>query len=379
MINNILIKFEVENFGGFKDKIEFDLKSNKRYTFNSSLVDKKIVKKALIYGQNGSGKSSLCRALMDITYHLVDKEKIMLPSEYYFNAGSNQNKATFIYTFKFGKQILKYEYVKSAPMSLVYEKVYVDGKLVFEYNYFDETHNFNCIEEAKTLKIKNVPQQLSSIKYLYNNTILSDKSPIYKLVKFVEGMLYFKSLSEGNAYIGYSNGAESLSSIVIKHDKVKDFENFLKSQGMNYNLCVYRSQNTLMELGIEFDNGKIVPFNCIIPSGTKTIWLFYCWMLEFKNLSLLVIDEFDSFYHYLTAQSILKIINSYENLQAIITTHNITLMNNQITRPDCCFLINKNKILPLSKLSNKEIREKNNLQNMYINNEFSDVLEKGGG
>lgn len=148
---------------------------------------------------------------------------------------------------------------------------------------------------------------------------------------------------------------------------------------MNYNLCVYRSQNSLMELGIEFDNGKIVPFNCIISSGTKTIWLFYCWMLEFKNLSLLVIDEFDSFYHYLTAQSILKIINSYENLQAIITTHNITLMNNQITRPDCCFLINKNKILPLSKLSNKEIREKNNLQNMYINNEFSDVLEKGGG
>lgn len=372
----MLIKFEVENFEGFKNKVEFDLESKKRYTFNYSLVDKGIVKKALIYGPNASGKSSLCQAIMDITYHIVDKEKYLMPLDRYFYAGSTNPKATFIYTFKFGKQIVKYEYVKSNPVSLVYEKLYVDGKLIFEYNYFDDSHNVNLIEEAKTLNIKNVPQQLSVIKFIYNNTILSEKSPIFKLVKYVEGMLYFKSLTEGNSYIGYSNGPESLSSIVIRQDKVKDFEDFLHSQGMIYNLCVYQNQNGVDDLGIKFDNGKIMPFGSIISSGTKTIWLFYCWMLEFNHLSMLIIDEFDAYYHYTTAQAILKIVNSYENMQSIITTHNITLMNNQITRPDCCYLISDNKILPLYKLSKKEIRERNNLQNMYVNGEFSNVLEK---
>ncbi len=372
----MLIKFEVENFEGFKNKIEFDLESKKRYTFSNSLVDKGIIKKALIYGPNASGKSSLCQAIMDITYHIVDKEKYLMPLDRYFYAGSTNPKATFIYTFKFGKQIIKYEYVKSNPVSLVYEKLYVDGKLIFEYNYFDDSHNVNLIEEAKTLNIKNVPQQLSVIKFIYNNTILSEKSPIFKFVKYVEGMLYFKSLTEGNSYIGYSNGPESLSSIIIRQDKVKDFQDFLQSQGMIYNLCVYQNQNGVDDLGIKFNNGKIMPFGSIISSGTKTIWLFYCWMLEFNHLSMLIIDEFDAYYHYTTAQTILKIVNSYENMQSIITTHNITLMNNQITRPDCCYLISDNKILPLYKLSKKEIRERNNLQNMYVNGEFSNVLEK---
>ena len=94
---------------------------------------------------------------------------------------------------------------------------------------------------------------------------------------------------------------------------------------------------------------------------------------------MLIINEFDAYYHYTTAQAILKIVNSYENMQSIITNHNITLMNNQITRPDCCYLISDNKILPLYKLNKKEIREKNNLQNMYVNGEFSNILEKDGG
>ena len=82
---------------------------------------------------------------------------------------------------------------------------------------------------------------------------------------------------------------------------------------------------------------------------------------------MLIIDEFDAYYHYSTAQAILKIVNSYKNMQSIITTHNITLMNNQITRPDCCYLISDNKIFLLHKLNKKEIREKNNLQNIYVN------------
>ena len=85
----MLKRFEVENFKGFKDRIVFDLTA-REYSFNPLLVDRGIVNKAIIYGKNGIGKSSLGIALFDIVSHLTDKEK--MPSMYlsnYINLESN--------------------------------------------------------------------------------------------------------------------------------------------------------------------------------------------------------------------------------------------------------------------------------------------------
>jgi len=372
----MMIKFSVKNYAGFKDEIIFDLTSKRKIDYNKNLVDKGIIKKALIYGHNGSGKSSLCTAIMDITYHLVDKEKMNIPNYKYFYIGSNNNTAEFTYWFKFDGRIVKYTYAKYEPTLLAYEKLYYNDNLVLEHNYMDQTHNINKIEEAKSLNLKGIPPQISTLKFLYNNTILSDKSYLKKLIKYVEGMLFFKSLTEGNNYIGYNNGAESLSSIIIRNNKTEDFRKFLEEQGLKYNLVEFNDQNGARNLGIKFDNEKVVPFGSIISSGTKTMWMFYCWMIEFSHLSLLIMDEFDAYYHYDTAQSILKLVNKYDNMQVIITTHNIALMNNEITRPDCCFIIENNSINSLTRLSKTEIRQKSNLAKMYIEKQFTNVLVK---
>ena len=68
----MLKRFEVENFKGFNDKIVFDLTA-REYSFNPLLVNNGIVNKAIIYGKNGIGKSSLGIALFDIVRHLTDK------------------------------------------------------------------------------------------------------------------------------------------------------------------------------------------------------------------------------------------------------------------------------------------------------------------
>ena len=119
----MLMKFTVSNYAGFKDEFEFDLTSKKRYAYNQDMVRNKIVQKSLIYGPNGSGKSSLCMAIMDITFHVVDKEKLFLPPDSYFYVGNNKNSSKFTYTFCFDKKIIKYEYVKSTPTTLIYEKI----------------------------------------------------------------------------------------------------------------------------------------------------------------------------------------------------------------------------------------------------------------
>ncbi len=369
----MLIKFEVENYAGFKERFSFDLTSAKRYNYNQYMVNKKTIMKSLVYGPNASGKTSLCMALLDITYHVVDKEKFFISNDLYLNVGNNANKATFIYTFKFGNDVVKYEYAKSTQTTLIYERLFLNGDLILEYNFYDYAHNINKILEAATLNLNNLPQQISVIKYIYNNTILPEKSPISKLVDYVSRMLLFKNVGN-NMYIGFSNGSESLSSIIIRNNKVDDFKQFLTKQGIHYNLVSYTGVNGIQNLGVQFDNGKITSFDKIASSGTKTIWLFYCWMLQFSNLSLLVYDEFDTYLHYSTAQAVLSIINGFSNMQTVVTTHNLTLMNNLTTRPDCCFILDNNKIKSLCQLTKKEIREKNNLQKMYIDGEFSNYF-----
>jgi predicted ATP-dependent endonuclease of OLD family len=94
-------------------------------------------------------------------------------------------------------------------------------------------------------------------------------------------------------------------------------------------------------------------------------------MLEFEKLSFLIIDEFDAYYHYDLSTKVLGIINAYKNYQSVITTHGTNLMNWEYTRPDCCYIISDNRIIkPICELSDKEIRESNNIEAMYKKNQF---------
>ena len=367
----MLKKFEVQNYMGFKDNFVFDLTTNKKYVYNAEMIEKGIIKKALIFGSNSSGKSNLCSALMDITFHIVDKAKIVIPPNTYLNANNNTPYAIFKYHFQFGKKRVIYEYAKESCMELCYEKLYINDEQVIEYNYFDNTHNFIKLPGTENLNKIQLQRQLSMIKYIYSNTIQDNKSDIKQLVEFVNGMLYFKSLLDGNRYMGYRLGSDDLSSLILGKNKLLDFQNFLKDMGLNYNLVPIRNIAGFPEIGVRFSSGKIVEFSQVISSGTKTLWLFYCWLLEFDKLKFLIIDEFDAYYHYDLSFKILKLVNSYENLQSVLTTHTTFLMRKEVTRPDCCFIINNSsKISPICKLTKKEIRDSNNIEKMYRDGEF---------
>ena len=122
-----------------------------------------------------------------------------------------------------------------------------------------------------------------------------------------------------------------------------------------------------------FGEDKRVPFTAVASTGTNALYLLYAWSVyAFKNISLLFIDEFDAFFHYESAESVVKQLNEYTDFQTILTTHNTYLMQNRLTRPDCCYLMSKNKISNLYDATDKEIREAHNLEKMYINGAFAE-------
>ena len=370
---DMLKKFQVENYRGFKNTLLWDLSDTRDYGFRKNLIDNKIVKKSVVFGRNGSGKSSLCTAVVDITAHLLDAEKDDISQHLYTYVGNEDRFATFTYVFQFGKDEVIYTYCKANLTTLLFEAIAVNGKEMLVHNFIDEKDNFIRIPGAENLRTKGLQKQLSVVKYIYNNTIQDENSVISKIMKFVSGMLYFRSLRDANKYIGYKLGSEKLNEIILNNGRLEDFNAFINDMGLNYTLVPLKLMSGALTIGAKFENDKVVEFESITSSGTRTLMLFYCWFIEFGKLTFLVIDEFDAYYHHELSEKILSIIQSFDNMQSMVTTHNVTLLHTDCTRPDCAYVIENGSINNLSSLTKRELREAHNIEKLYRANEF----EKG--
>jgi len=367
----MLKRFEVENFKGFKNNMVFDLTA-RDYAFNKSIVVNDIVNKAIVYGKNGVGKTSLGVALFDIVGHLTDKER--MPFIYlnnYLNLESSKEQAVFKYVFQFDDDILEYEYAKRDPDYLICEKLTINQVNVINYNYFDFELRFLDKSIVGDLNIDLIDNKLSVLKYIYRNTPTNPSSPITKMMQFVENMLWYRSLSEGNSYCGFSNGGASLVDKLYESGKTSEFESFLAENDLHYKLK-FANINGRHELMAVYDNGNKAPFSSLASTGTMALFLFYIWSISaFKSISFLFIDEFDAFLHYESAETLVLQLNKAKNFQTVLTSHNTYLMQNRLTRPDCCYIMTSDRITNLFDSTDKEIREAHNLEKMYINGVFN--------
>lgn len=365
----MLKKFEVENFMGFADRLVFDL-SARDYSFNEMITYNGVVNKAIIYGRNGVGKSALGLALFDIISHLTDKTRLYIQN--YRNLDHSDKPVLFKYCFKFGNDDILYEYQKMEMDDLRNEKLTVNGKVLIDYDFFGDT-KFIDPKIKGSLNIDLIDNKLSILKYIYKNTPTNSKSPVSKIISFCDNMLWYRSLSDGNSFMGYTTGASDLTEILYQTGQLSEFEKFLNDNGLNYKLK-FESINGVHVLYALFNEGNNkAPFVQIASTGTKALLLFFSWKaLAFNNISFLFIDEFDAFLHYESSELIVKTLNSLSKFQTVLTTHNTYLMQNKLTRPDCCFIMTRNKITSLYNATEKEIREAHNLEKMYINGAFTE-------
>jgi len=369
----MLTKFEVTNFRGFKEKLSFDLTDSRDYQFNPECVKDGVINKGIILGPNGSGKSNLGLAMLDLTQHLTDfNESVLYQS--YLNAESGDNLAEFRYEFIFNDIPLVYEYGKFDKNMPMYERMKIDGQLVIEIDRRNnDSEVFIELDGAETLKRDGVRSSLISIvTYVSKNALLSTDSRVNIVfdlfIAFVKKMLYFRSL-DGNRFVGFDVKGRSIENDIIERGNVKRFQEFLDRVGLNYNLEASDVGDD-KELLIVFEDKKM-PFYDLVSTGTKALSLFYFWLqrLKYNGVTFLFIDEFDAFYHFKLAKNIVEILKDLP-VQVFVTTHNTSLLNNDIFRPDSCFILDKNQIQPVFKLSDRELREAHSLEKMFRGNAF---------
>ena len=361
----MLKKFSVENFKGFKDKITLDIGTPSNYSFNSEIIENGCITKGIIYGINSCGKSNLGLAIFDIITHLTEKQKLLGNYDFYLNMSGRKSFAEFEYTFVFDGHEVVYKYSKMDVNSLKSESLSIDGKEVIFFDFLTRD-GFTLLEGSDTLNasIRN-ESPISRVKYVNSNSILSDnvQNQVFKkFIDFVERMLLFYSL-DSRGYEGFMNGSESIAEGIVNSGKVKDFQEFLKENDIDYELygCEVDGRKAIY---CHFDN-KDADFFKIASTGTRSLALFYYWYIRMEKASFVFIDEFDAFYHYELSESVQKRLRRISDVQVFTTTHNTDLMSNDLLRPDCYFLLENNSINAISELTEKELRQAHNLQKMY--------------
>lgn len=365
----MITRFEVENFKNFNNKMVIDFTDTREYHFNERCVKDGLLNKIIIYGKNGTGKTNLGYAIMDISSHLTDNHVSHGVYDYYLNADSDQRYARFKYDFLFGDTEISYRYAKINNKQLVYEELYFNRDKVFSYNFNSHKGEFPGLDQigAGTLNFEFKDNRLSVLRYIANNSILQDDSPIKQMMDFVSHMLMFKSLAQ-NMFLGYQNNIDNVTEYVIENDLVSDFEQFLNKNGVDMSLIV--KVEPTGEKAMYQKYKKPIPFERAASQGTIALTIFYYWAKQFTDVSFLFIDEFDAFYHFELAANIVEILESNPNFQTVVTSHNTNLLSNRIMRPDCYFIMTKNKITSLVNATDRELREGHNLEKLFKSGEF---------
>lgn len=365
----MLKRFSVKNFKNFNEKLIFELGCPANYEFNRMIIKNNCVSKAIIYGINGSGKSNLALAIFDIILHLTDKERAIDKYYPYLNLKSGNETAEFEFDFSFEGVDVCYKYGKTAPLDLTYETLIIDGAEVLSYDFVHQKGEVN-LEGTGTLNLTFSDavgmEKMSRVKYVKSNAALLD-NPANRAFKaftsFVDRMLMFYSLTE-NRYQGFNVGSESLTEGIIKAGRLKEFEKFLHSQGLEYELIALDLDGK-QEIFCKYPGNRMVPFLSLASTGTQSLTLFYYWYIRMSEASLVFMDEYDAFYHFELSQEIVKLVKEMENTQVILSTHNTDLMSNDLLRPDAYYRLKDNRIQSFDKITSKELRKAHNIQKMY--------------
>lgn len=365
----MLAKIEISNFKNFKENFVFDLSKANSFAFNKECVKNNIVNKAIVYGHNGSGKSNLGFAIFDLISHLTDKRTE--PSYYknYFNADLNSNIAKFNFEFIFDDNIVEYRYTKSDNKTLVSEELIINNNEYFHINKVQSSIFRTTAKGAENLKKDLGESNISIVNYLSKNTILENNKEnriFEEFKKFVNKMLYFRVLDD-KSYMGLEQTNHIIEHDIVERNNLADFEQFLNDAGIVCNLISKKDSFNKNNIFMKFQNRELEFFE-VASSGTKSLALFYFWYQRLKeenSVSFLFIDEFDAFYHHSLSKTLVEKLKELIDVQVVLTTHNTSIISNELLRPDCYFLMYPNKITSLSKSTTKELREAHNIEKMY--------------
>ena len=373
----MLKRFSVTGFKNFEDTITIDFSDVKDYRFHPECVTDGLINTAIIYGKNAVGKTNFGLAMLDIISHLTNNNVTPGLYDYYINVNNERGIAAFEYVFQFGADEVVYGYRKSEKDELESETLKLNGRELLVVSYgldiYNTTYdNKGLIDLAPNLSwgaFWDFGTNGSALKYFLFNSSLDPRHPLSKMQRFVSNMLWYRALDE-NRFIGYRDKSNDYYTFLFKRPEyMAEFNELLKQSGIDES--VVAKKDTDSETRLYFDTVPPLPFHKVASNGTKALCAFFYWFKTTPDISLMYIDEFDAYYHYELSETIVTMLEKIGGFQKILTSHNTNLLSNRIMRPDCYFILTKDRLISLANATGRELREGHNLEKLYMGGEFN--------
>ena len=388
----MLVNFRFKNFKSFYNENNLSLQATKdneleeinTFNVNNTLFNKteqpELLKSAIIFGSNASGKSNVIKG---ITYmynairlssaQQIDVIKNNETFAFYENANNeislyeveiiqNNNLYKYGFTILQGKIEKEWLYKRNERTTIVFEreknKLNLTGnELVQSLINIPETTLFLSIGSNFNLSISNY---LKDVLDWFNNIIIVFENNANSLdIYSVENQKYKKLAIEilKKADIGIQNMTVVKDKIASLQDlnSVLAFNMQFQSNPNKYGQLKQENENMYnIDLDTQFNvynnkNEKIATKDIMLfkdkgfhSEGTIRLLCYLGYILAALDKGKIIfIDEIDSKLHFLVADYLLKMFNSIDknpnNSQLICTAHNIMLMDDDLRRDQIYF------------------------------------------
>lgn len=402
----MIVNFSIQNFGSIKDKqtlsFEADTSEHLEDTYVVHTAGKRLLKLALIYGANASGKTMVLKAL-DFLRNLVvnPKEKktdILDFSPYLFDANTPKQPTELTIEFVYEGGCYHYE-VTFMRQAVILEALYRDTpeKTLVYKRTTDIEEQLTKISFGDKITLEKSAQQVLELNTLWNNTVLggflktninfeelrrvtdwfgsylkSIIAPGTRIDTLITNKIKIREIDKIDVIRVLKKADFNISDIVIKNDSEDDISevfDFFKGR-MEYvkpPTIQYSINNTHYNLPMEKES-----------EGTKRFYGFAGLLaLLIKSSTIFPIDELESSLHPdLYTHFLLSFLQNAKQSQLIATTHNRELLGDRdIFRDDVIWFTDKGKdcATELYSLADFDTATIKNILNAYKIGKFSGV------
>ncbi|MFT6337184.1 MAG: AAA15 family ATPase/GTPase [Halioglobus sp.] len=418
----MLLQFSIENYLSFKDEAILSFignKSTKEHESQNVTVwnDLKILKSAVVYGANASGKSNLFSGIGYMRRIVSDSFKDAISDDTpisekksrsfqlnpktkeessFFEVVFVQNNVQYRYGFEINKSDIESEWLYYVPNKIETKLFYREGQdIQINATKFKEGHKLESKTRENVLFLSVCAQfngeiSNSIIDWFKDINIISgveDRSfGGYTTNKIKKGKQFSKWVNKFINFLEISKLSveeENISNINIDELDIPDEKKEIKDVLIAiHNLQKkQKTKSTLKSWHKVYNDNKIlvdtVAFDFHMESkGTqKLIYLLGPIYDSLKNGKILLIDELDSRLHSILTKNLLNIFHdgNKNNAQFLFALHDPSSMENDSFRRDQIYLIEKDQygasslysLLDYKKVRNDEKFSKNYLKGSY--------------
>lgn len=423
----MILEFSVENFLSFKDLSTLSMVGVKSFKeleeTNTIKLDRdiKVLKSAVVYGNNASGKSNFLNAIgfmknvvlnsfrdaiSDESSRKISLNKFLLSTETeekpsYFEVVFTCNNRKYRYGFEITEDIIESEWLyytdsRETPMFTRENQNFEINKSAFSEGLGLEKRTKENVLFLSLVAQLNGDVSNNIIDWFKNLNLISgihDRSyKRYTIDRLKSDKDFLKWLSDFINFLEItklSTAEEEVEDIDLetlkKKEKDEEILNFFSSLQKLQSKQPRRDR--IITWHRKFDKNNIlvdsVPFSFDSDEseGTKKlIYLLGPWYDSLRNGRVLVVDELDSRLHSKLTLKLVEYFHKHNqnNAQLIFAVHDTSILNRDVFRRDQIWFINKDQfgvsnLYSLADFSSEKVRKKTAFDKNYLEGKYGAI------